>query len=137
VGYATSGDATVSELYRRSGAPYPRRTSGGLEWTLRLIDADGRQREIEVQRRALGLPLAATEFGPGARFFQLDGRPAMEDPLTSSRHIFQVEVQPGVVASAAGLGDDDAVLQLLTSLVDVPPTDPRLSEYAFDEVYGG
>lgn len=123
-------DATVSVRYRRNGPPYPRHTSGGIDWSLTLLDPSGRERQLEVRRDTLRLPLGAREFSPGTRFFELDGHAAMDDPVSARRHVLSIEVLPGVVASATAFGDEADVERLLTSLVDLDPGDPRLVTHA-------
>ena len=111
VDYAESGDATVSQLYRRAGAPYPRRSSAGSSGpcaSSTTTAGSARSRCSDALSASHWQPPSSARARGSA--LSTTARP-MENPVTPRRHILQVEVQPGVVASAAGLGDDAAVLQ--------------------------
>jgi hypothetical protein len=137
VSYAAGADPSVSVLYQRTGPPYPNVTSGGLEWTVRFRDAEGRRREVLVRRSALRLPIGSDEIAPGARIVELDGRPAVEHTTAGgSRGSVTVEVQPGILAWADVRDDLQVVEQLLSSLVQLDKDDPRLTTYALHETYG-
>ena len=137
VSYVDAADPSVSVLHQRTGPPYPRVTSTGLEWTVRLRDPAGHRRDIWVRRSALQLPLGSDEFGPGARFVELGGKPAIVDTRAGgSRGSVTVEVQPGVLVWADVRDDLAVVEQMLTSLVQLDKDDPPLSTYALEGADG-
>lgn len=132
-----TGSPNFEIVHRRNDAqPYPNRVWGGLEWSVVLRDPAGRERSIEVMRRAAewrqGL---AADVHVGARQVWLGGRPALVNTDPEPASSITLEVVPGVRAVMNVQGDGAAVEQILTSLENLPADDPRLDEYAAKERY--
>ena len=132
--YTQSPGSELTVVHERTGPPYPD-TSDGLEWYVTLRDDRGRKRAIYVRDTSLDIPIVS-EVVPGARVYQLDGRPAMADtPATEGVQSLTIEPAPGVLATMPIRGDLDVVERVLTSLVNLDKGDPRLTEYALPERY--
>ena len=130
-------------VHLREGAPY--RIAGQLTWMVELTDGST-GRLLQVFRGAEVPLLAGT--GVGEQVITVGGRPAVlgqvrvneappgtetDTPSGSVSRPVLVEVAPGTVAFGFSLGDDlPQVEQMLASLQQVAPDDPRLERYGED-----
>jgi hypothetical protein len=128
----------------RTGPPYS--IGGELTWWVELTDGSAR-RFFQVWVRDVQLPLLAMT-GVGETVTTVGGRPAVlsqvrvntaspgtetDTPPGSVTRPVLVEIVPGTTAFGVAMGDDlPKVEQMLASLRQVSPTDPRLEKYGTD-----
>ena len=131
-------------VHLRHGVPYG--VSGELTWWVELTDGSAR-RFFQVWVRDAKLPLLATT-GVGETVTTVGGHPAVlsqvrvnrtppgtetDTPPGSVTRPVLVELAPGTTAFGVAMGDDlPEVEQMLASLRQVGPTDPRLQKYGTD-----
>lgn len=132
-------------VHLRQGAPYG--IAGQLNWHVEFSDGTGR-RFIDVYHyRGVAVPLLA-ETEVGERVTSVGGHPVVlsqvrvnnappgtvtDTPRGSRTQPVAVEISPGTVAySFSSVEDLPQVEQMLASLRQVPPSDPRLEKYGTD-----
>lgn len=126
-------------VHLRSGAPYVVPT-GGTTWTVNLTGGvEGRGFDV-YSSPGPGLPVAV-DAQVGDRVVDLGGHTAVVSPArggeadggapgSSPLVTIALEVEPGIIALTRIEADDlDAVEQMLVSLRQVAPDDPRIESY--------
>jgi hypothetical protein len=129
-------------VHRRTGPPYPT-TWRTLAWYLDFRVGESERSLHFGQRYDTIVPLTV---GAGWRLITVAGRPAaVSDSLKYSDteasvkggagfHFLMIEVRPGVVLETELRdGELDEIEQVVASLVDVDPDDPRLEQYRLRE----
>lgn len=133
-------------VHLREGPPYGT-VPGQFRWTVELTDGTQR-RMLEVWMSGEPTVSFLASTGIGEQVTTIDGHPAVLSqvrtavdsgaaetdtvPGTVSRPVF-IEVAPGTVAYSIAIGADLAdVEEMLASLRQVDPDDPRLEEYGTD-----
>lgn len=147
VSWQSPADLGLQVVHQRRGVAYPTERSG-ISWDLMLNDGQ-RDRPVNITRQDGPDPLPLVATTPGLQTTTVNGRPAVLFPVGEMKEDAEIaqrsaaglatcrwmtyQVESGVQAMTETCGDEAKVASMLASLVNVPPTDPRLTKYASDE----
>lgn len=119
-------------LHRRTGDPYPTRTTG-QDWYLNF-DGAGGERTLQASSGRSGENILS-QTTVDSRLTTVAGRPARILEDGGSPVAVYAELRAGVTLHSDVRGDLDEVLRLLASVENLPSDDRRLDELALEEPY--